>query len=219
MNILIAGEPEFTVNYEAALKELGVSFEVSLHPLNIARFDGLLLPGGGDINPDFYGESVTASSNINTVLDEQQFSILHQFVLAKKPILGICKGIQVINVYFGGSLIQDIETASLHRWNEKDMIHTTLTRPDSFLIPLYGTQFVTNSAHHQAIGLLGRHLQVAQVSPDNIIEAVCHNSLPIIGVQWHPERMCFANSRRDTVDGSLLLRYFLQLCSQTNALM
>ena len=76
---------------------------------------------------------------------------------------------------------------------------------------LYGSDFPVNSAHHQGIGYPGRDLFIIQYAPDDVPEAIIHKTLPILGVQWHPERMCFEHRRTDTPDGSLLLTYFLSL--------
>lgn len=210
--ILIAGYAENCNNYVKAITLLGAVPVVSLDESASDEFDGLILPGGGDIHPDFFGEEDMGSMEIDRPLDEKQFALLHKFVVSKKPVLGICKGLQVINVFFGGKVIQDLPTAHLHKSTGFDAIHMAKALPDSYIAKLYGTEFVTNSCHHQGNGLLGENLTAVMFTEDNVIEALCHDSLPIIGVQWHPERMCFDNKREDTVDGSILLQYFLDLC-------
>lgn len=210
--ILIAGIPSMTVNYQDALSRLNAVPAVSLDPGMAVRCDALLLPGGGDIDPSLFGEAANGSYSINPVLDRRQLYILDRFVRLGKPVLGICKGLQVINVYFRGSIIQDLPTADAHRHNGQDQVHSTRALPGSILAGLYGEEFAVNSAHHQGIGRVGHGLSVIQDAPDGVAEGVVHSRLPILGVQWHPERMCFSRARSDTVDGSLLLARFLDLC-------
>ncbi len=127
------------------------------------------------------------------------------------PVLGICKGMQLINVCLGGGIIQDLPTAGQHEYIGKDQIHPTYTQKGSFLHTLYGESFPVNSAHHQGIAEPGEDLLVIQQAFDGVAEAIVHTRLPVLGVQWHPERMCLAHRRADTPDGSLLLTHFLSL--------
>ena len=180
---------------------------------NPADFDGLILPGGGDISPFFYHMENKGSRNIDSLLDSVQFSLFRAFTAAGKPVLGICKGIQLINVAFGGTLIQDLsgESLSIHAWDEGDKIHITKAAHGTFPAQLYSNFPRVNSAHHQAVAAVGDGLRVAQYGPDFVIEALYHERLPILGVQWHPERMCFSFAREEIEDGSKLLKYFLSL--------
>jgi putative glutamine amidotransferase len=152
----------------------------------------LLLPGGGDITPAFWGQNNHGSRNIDTELDILQFQALDAFIDAKKPILGICKGLQLINVRFGGTLIQDLDTADKHKWIGRDqthlVYHCALTH-DDFFYQLYGNSTLVNSAHHQAIDRLGGSLTAVCRCGDNVVEGIMHRTLPIIAVQWHPERL------------------------------
>lgn len=209
MNILIAGIPEQTTNYVAALEHAGACVRTGFHTEDISGCDALVLPGGTDIDPAFYHQPIHGARKINRALDQQQFDALDQFIQTKRPVLGICKGMQLINVYLGGTLIQHIETASLHQAEGKDLAHRTWTSNDSFLSHLYGTCFSTNSSHHQALGRLGTGLRVVQETADYIPEAIVHETLPVMGVQWHPERMCLTYRREDTVDGMELFHYFI----------
>ena len=77
---------------------------------------------------------------------------------------------------------------------------------------LYGADFFVNSSHHQAVGRPGRGIRIIQRSGDGAAEAIAHESLPILSVQWHPERMCYERRRNDTVDGSRVFLYFKELC-------
>ncbi len=222
MKILIAGKKEDTENYQNALRELGVQYVCNLTLEEIDAFDGLLLPGGGDVDPLFLNEENKGSENIDTALDMAQFAILSEFVNSGKPVLGICRGHQVINVYFSGELIQDLgdDGNATHRRSDEtgDKVHETTAVAGSFIAKLYGEgPFATNSAHHQGLGKLGHGLIAVQSAADGVNEAICHESLPIYGVQWHPERMCFEKARPDTVDGSKVLAFFLQACERVAA--
>ncbi len=217
--IFLAGYPDSTQNYQNALKSLGVSADIlpsqEKEPFfgDFSGYNGLLLPGGGDISPALFGAENRGSRNIDEPLDRIQLSLLDTFVRAGKPVLGICKGLQILNIYFGGTLIQDLPPHSLkiHAYEKADRIHPTKAARGTFPEKLYGSTPITNSAHHQGIGAPGDGLLVAQYSQDFVVEAMYHKSLPLLGVQWHPERMCFAHSSPYMEDGSLLLRYFLSL--------
>lgn len=214
VKIAIPGRDGDVINYTLALMMLGAQPVVVWDEWSVSDFDGLLLPGGGDIDPSRYNQENQACGDIDPALDEVQFEIAQAFIQAGKPVLGICRGHQLLNVCFGGSLVQDIENAGHHRRIEsKDNVHETTSVAGSCLEALYGLQFSVNSAHHQAIDDLGEVLVVIQKSDDGVIEAVVHETLPIIGVQWHPERMCFDYQRKDTVDGSLLIQHFLDICA------
>lgn len=212
--ILIAGYPEKTRNYEEALLSAGFLPTTSLNtsPEYLEKFDGLLLPGGADIAPELFHQKNLGSRNIDKILDLTQFSILSHFVNEKKPVLGICKGMQVINVFFEGDMVQHLSSATSHsQINDCDQIHQTIIENNSFLSALYGDSAMVNSAHHQSIGLPGKNLTIIQYSKDYVPEALVHDTLPIIAVQWHPERMCCNHKREDTVDGALIFQYFKTL--------
>lgn len=205
--VLIAGRPGDTKNYENMIKRLGVPCMVSLDPSQTDTATHLLLPGGGDITPAFFGQNDYGSRNIDTELDILQFTILSRFVAQKKPVLGICKGLQLINVHFGGDITQHIDTAETHRWVGRDqfhyVFHCDLGRRD-FFYQLYGTSAKVNSAHHQAINRTGEGLVPVCRAGDNVIEGLVHRSLPILAVQWHPERL-------PDDAGESLLSYFFSL--------
>ena len=203
--IWIAGAPEKCENYEKALRKNKSAAVISTEIPDLRFIDGLLLPGGGDILPAFFGQENKGSKNIDVSMDQAQFSALTMFVLLKKPVLGICKGLQIINIYFGGDMIQDLPSAQIHSYIDGDQFHPTQIEKGSYLYNLYGTSLTVNSAHHQGIGRLGKSLFSVQKSQDGIIEAIAHESLPILGVQWHPERM------EDPVSIPLF-QYFLNLC-------
>lgn len=211
LKVVIIGRIKDTLNYEKALHTMGVSYLTTMDMGRLSEYDALLLPGGGDITPAFFGQKNQGSKNIDIELDITQLQALDLFVKWKRPVFGICKGAQIINVFFGGTIIQDLPQAKQHAWNEKDSIHSSHALPESVLFSLYGEHFNINSAHHQGIGALGHDLSVIQTSDDNVIEGIIHNTLPIIGVQWHPERLFDYPSPANTVNGSLLFSYFISL--------
>lgn len=172
-----------------------------------ARADGLLLSGGGDIHPSYYGKCITGlDTSVDLQRDEREWELLQQFCAHKKPVLGICRGIQVIDVFFGGTLFQHLGTAYVH----ESTIHTVITSEYGRLRGLLGENLPVNSYHHQAIRTLGAGLHVAAVSDaDGVIEAVEHESLPILAVQWHPERMVHGLCRDTDTDMSPLFLDFL----------
>ncbi len=201
-------------NYENALNCLG-ALPVRVFPgEDIGQFSGLLLPGGIDVDPKFYHQENTACGSIDLELDQMQFDYIDRFLAKGLPVFGVCRGHQVVNVYFGGTLIQNIETCTMHKWRpDGDSIHTTVAEADGFIGRLYGTKLTTNSAHHQGVELPGEGLRIVQTSDtDGICEALAHETLPVRTVQWHPERMCFLKKRSDTVSGKPVLEYFVNAC-------
>lgn len=209
--IQIAGNTR-SENYIAALELCGAQSVLSLNLSDEPACGGLLLPGGGDIDPSFYHRENCGSRYIDDSLDQSQFALLEQYRKSGKPILGICRGHQIINVFFGGDLTQDLPTADHHKRKEgADVTHSTVADQGSFLAVLYGQNFTTNSAHHQGICTLGDNLVAIQHADDGVIEGIRHETLPIFGVQWHPERMTGTFQNPSTVDGSVFFRSFISL--------
>ncbi len=209
IKIGIAGKNGQTANYERSCIELGLSPYTSLSLSTLTTCDALILPGGGDITPGFYGQGNHGSRSINTELDLLQIQALEYFIRAKKPVLGICKGMQLINVYFGGTLIQDLPNSKEHQTSDGDLLHNSFVTEDCILSHLYGQEFTINSNHHQAVDKLGKHLRAVQMSHDGVVEGIVHDTLPIIAVQWHPERLPLIQTKKASLPGNLLLRAFL----------
>ena len=211
IKIGIAGQKGQTANYERACTELGLCPLTSLSLSTLSTCDALILPGGSDITPGFYGQENHGSRGINTELDLLQIQALEYFIRAKKPVLGICKGMQLINVYFGGTLIQDLPDDSHHQREDKvDRVHpVNVVHP--FLHALYGDRFISNSAHHQAVDRLADGLQLTCVGEDGVVEGFIHENGRIIGMQFHPERMSFGNLRPDADDGAAIFRAFVAM--------
>lgn len=209
MKVGIVGSKKDTGNYEAFLDRHQVPYLTSLSVCDLSACQGLIFPGGGDITPAFFGEKDRGSRSIDTELDILQLQALEYGIQRRIPILGICKGMQIVNVGLEGSIIQDLPTADYHRYLGADQYHEAHNLPGSFLHRLYGETMVVNSAHHQGLGRLGKGLRVVSRCPlDQCIEGICHESLPILGVQWHPERL---DPARTEAKGTVLLSYFLSL--------
>ncbi len=208
--ILIAGEPHQTANYEHALAALQVHVVTSLNVPDITEYDALLLPGGGDIDPRLFGQLPCGTRSYNPELDRIQLQILKAFAKHRKPILGICKGMQLINIAFGGDIIQHLPTAKQHEYLEKDQQHPAWNEKNSLLYQWYGEQMIVNSAHHQGVGIPGREICYIQKAQDGVIEGLCHNFLPILGVQWHPERLSAQTCFQDAPEGEMVLSGMMQ---------
>ena len=198
-------------NYIEAVKTLGAIPVLKYQAEELERYDGLILCGGNDINPRYYGEKLSGAVDIDYERDEAEAFIAKAFIEAGKPVMGICRGCQLINVLFGGSLYQHLDTTENHRESSgEDAIHLVTAEKGSSIFALYGEEFAVNSYHHQAVKKPGRDLHITARAKDGVVEAFEHIKLPIIGVQWHPERMCFSNKRSDTVDGSKIIKYFIE---------
>lgn len=199
-------------NYLAALTACGMEVVQSLDLSLAMQCDGLLLHGGGDADPALYGQENMGSHPPDKARDEDELELFALFRALNRPILGICRGHQMINIALGGTLIQDLPDER-HRQDERtkiDRIHlVTVTHP--LLRDLYGDSFTANSSHHQAIDRLGEGLMPTCISDDGVVEGIIHENGQIIGVQFHPERMAFARRREDTADGEGIFRLFEQL--------
>lgn len=207
MDILISvGRSANSENYVKAVERAGGVAHAAYLPEFDLCYDGLILAGGGDMEPSLYGQENCLSDSIDVDRDRAELALLDAFSSAGKPVLGICRGHQVVNVWAGGNLIQDLgKQNEAHRRVESDRVHKVCAR-SGLLKELYGENFAVNSAHHQAVGSVGAGLAVTACSADGVIEAMEHETLPIFTFQFHPERM---NSAQ-TVDGSAIFRWFIE---------
>ena len=210
--VFLWGLPGQYINYERALEIAGGRPLASPDLRDAVRCAALLLPGGGDMEPRRYGQANTASRGLEPERDAGELFLLEQFIMEKKPVLGICRGLQVLNVFFGGTLIQDLPGHS--QAAGRDRLHRVRTAP-SPLQDLFGETLVVNSAHHQAADRLGQGLRAVQWAIDGTVEAVIHQSLPVWGVQWHPERLAGPLSLSGAADGGCLFTAWLALAGGT----
>lgn len=173
-----------------------------------ADADAIVIVGGEDITPSFYGglSGYEGETRHYDAADEGQIALVQRALVQGTPLLGICRGLQIINVALGGTLVQHIEDHDgIHR-NAGVPIDQILTAHDVTLLAASGlaetfgqagsavrsgssgqSGISVQSAHHQSVGVLGHGLVPAAVAPDGLVEAVEHTTAPITGVQWHPE--------------------------------
>lgn len=211
--IFILGKRDNLINYAKAVEYSGATPVFSNHVEDSFGCDALLLPGGADLDPYYYNEQNMCCEGVDSLLDQKEFKLVKLFSDSDKPIMGICRGLQSLNVAFGGSLIQDVANVDVHSkcGHQFDKLHSIKTSSCSFLEDIYGDDFVVNSAHHQAIKIPAPCLDVIAYSSDGLVEAVKHQSKKIFAVQWHPERIAFEHKNPETVDGALLFDYFISL--------
>ncbi|MFP3568845.1 gamma-glutamyl-gamma-aminobutyrate hydrolase family protein [Paraburkholderia sp. SIMBA_030] len=206
-----------------------VGHQGMLHPSNIRlrdyakHLDGLLLQGGADVSPQSYAEAAASHEwPGDRVRDMYELELLHEFIESGKPVLGVCRGCQLINVAFGGTLYQDIATevptAGAHVNENYDQHRHGIHFPDgSTLTNMFPGRrdAIVNSIHHQAVKTLGRDLNIEAVSAsDGIIEAVRYRRAPfVMGVQWHPE--FHRAGGPELLDCTPLLDTFLRVARET----
>ncbi len=201
-----------------------------LHPSNVRlrdyakHLDGLVLQGGADVSPQTYSQVATRPEwSGDRARDMYELELLHEFIEAGKPVLGVCRGCQLINVAFGGTLYQDIasDVPSAIEHVSDDLYdshyHEVQFPQGSSLAALFPAKprALVNSIHHQAVRELGRDLAVEAVSgPDNIIEAVRYRKARfVMGLQWHPE--FHRPGVEDLLDCTPILDDFLQAARET----
>lgn len=170
---------------------------IVVRDVDLRGFDGIVLPGGGDVDPARYGGDTAAPCyDVNPAQDALDFGLAAAAIAAGIPILGVCRGLQVLDVAVGGTLIEDLPHSSIrHRPDDDDTRETpawawhpvTITEGSRLGRELDARQISVASSHHQAIRTLGAGLVATAVAADGLIEAFEHETLPIVAVQWHPE--------------------------------
>ncbi len=173
--------------------------------------DALILSGGGDLNARRYGEENLRTEEVSDARDDFEFFALDEALKEKIPVLGICRGMQLINVFFRGSLWQDIDEFGAitgdHTDKEgKDKVHKVRIVKNTMLYSIIGEEIIeVNSHHHESVKKPGESLTVSAYSlKDEIIEGIENPEFKVIAVQWHPERWRSESSER-------LLRGFVKL--------
>lgn len=206
-NVLIIPDykTQFCENYIKACWRAGLNPTLSDTAVDPAFYDGLIVPGGADVDPSFYGEENTASIHTDPAFDRLELSIIDAFFKAGKPILGVCRGNQLLNVYFGGSLVQHIEGHSRPDGSKHGVRMAEGTR----LAEKFPAELQVNSTHHQCIGRLGEDLDILAWSPEGIPEGFVHRTAPVFGVQWHPEKLMDDESAE--FEGLYVYRLFAEM--------
>lgn len=156
-----------------------------------SQLDALILTGGWDADPSLYGqEKHPQTDGINPARDAAEIALLHAFERANKPVLGVCRGIQMMAVGLGGTLLQhlpDDPTVILNH-SDRNVRHLARLSPGSRIRHIYGCETIrVNSTHHQAVHQLPPGFAATAFSPDGVIEAMEKGRM--LGVQWHPERI------------------------------
>jgi putative glutamine amidotransferase len=192
-------------DYETSVRQAGADAQVldlssAKAPALLDGIDGLVLTGGGDVDPSYYDQAPHPTfSPAEPGRDAAEIALAREAMARKLPILAICRGVQVLNVAAGGSLVQDIPSAATtalpHRVESAPAApaHTVQVETGTALSRLLAAQLedgslVVNSRHHQAVDRVAPGFRVSAVAPDGVIEAIEQPDQPFcIGVQWHPE--------------------------------
>ncbi len=177
----------------ASLQLISALGHAPLDDAFFAAMDGLVLPGGPDPHPSLWGEAVHPTTVIDEPRDRLEYALLKGCIERGIPVLGVCRGLQVINVVRGGTLVQDLPPGPLDHRGPADrtvLAHDLHVLEDSRMADIYGRKRVrVNSAHHQAIGRLGNGLMASGWAEDGCIEAIewADDDYWLVGVQYHPE--------------------------------
>ncbi len=174
----------------------------------LGKIDGLLLPGSRDMDPRFYNEEPHPKLKpMRLERTESEMTLLEGALRRDMPVLGICGGMQLINVFFGGSLYQDIPSLIPKALpHEKGSVHEILVEDGTLLKGITKEKsFPTKSYHHQSVKALGRGLRISAKCPDGVVEGIEASDSFILGIQWHPER-------EDTEISNRIFTAFIDAC-------
>ena len=185
-------------NYIKAVKKAG--FTVTMNP---DEADCLLLGGGGDVAPCLYGGVGTNARDVDIERDVNELYLIRKFLKTDRYVFGICRGEQIINVYFGGTLYNTL--SSRHAYRGRDRLHAATFK--GLLKKTYGEAGIVNSAHRQAVQRLGCGLKATAIADDGEIEAI--EGKNVFAVQFHPERTVLP-----AIDGEKLFSAFLSLAEK-----
>lgn len=216
MKILLLTDEKFE-KYCNAVASFG--HEPVLEAENLDEVDGVILCGGADVHPKYYGQQINGARQIDDKRDEREVPIARECIARRIPLLGICRGHQLLNALLGGTLIQDLPNAENHTRAVpgQESTHTVQAKVGSLFYELYGESFVVNTSHHQAIDRLADGFVAELLAPDGTIEGCIHESLPIFSVQWHPERMMPPLRTEEMADGGLIFRHFFKMIEKTQS--
>ncbi|MGO4884008.1 MAG: gamma-glutamyl-gamma-aminobutyrate hydrolase family protein [Bryobacteraceae bacterium] len=182
--------------YAEALRQAGIEpVPISPdQPRKFAGIQGLLLSGGADVDPSLYGGTPHPDNEApDNALDTMERDLLAEALANDVPVLAICRGMQLLNVAHGGTLIQHLRNTPVHRVRDQDpalAVHQILVEPGTRIAAILGEgTHAVNSRHHQAVERVGEGLQVtARSTPDSVVEALERGDRRfVVGVQWHPE--------------------------------
>lgn len=215
-----AGEYYLRTDYVRAITEnegapllIPISQDPEVLVDSLGFCDGLLLTGGGDLGPDFHNNGFALLlENVDEERDRFEIGLVNLALRSGKPVLAICRGLQVLNIALQGTLYHDINkempNSGLHQPDSivREASHPIFFKKKTRLTNIFGEEALVNSTHHQAIKDLGEGLKIGAVSPDGIIEAVEGDKGFIIGVQWHPERLLHIPSMNQ------LFKCFIEAC-------
>jgi putative glutamine amidotransferase len=195
--VTVGGDTGDTAPYVDALRQAGIE---AVFGGSLDAVSGLMLMGGTDVNPVLYGEQRhPETEDPDDERDGREAALIREALARDLPILAICRGMQILNVQHGGTLLQHLETVERHRQEPKDKslsAHSIEIMPEKELARIAGSELrrEVNSRHHQAIARVGDGLVVSARDPrDNVIEAIERpDKRFVVGVQWHPENQIAA---------------------------